>query len=205
MHDVYENTQRKIKLLQSLEYNVVEMWECEWTRLKQTSPDIQTFVDSLEFMAPLNPRDAFCGGRTNAVKLYHRVTPGQKNHYIDVTSLYPWVNKTCVYPKGHPRLISQPGHTDISIYFGLIQCRILSQRELYHPVLPYRHAGKLAFPLCATCVKEEMVKPPLKRSEQCPHSDEQRALTGTWCTPELQKAVELGYDIQYIYEVWQFD
>ena len=181
------------------------MWECEWTRLKQTSPDIQTYVDSLEFVDPLNPRDAFCGGRTNAIKLYHRVTPGQKIHYIDYTSLYPWVNKTCVYPKGHPRLISQPGHTDISIYFGVIQCRVLPPRELYHPVLPYGHAGKLTFPLCASCVKEEMAKPPLERSYQCAHSNEHRALTGTWCTPDLQKAVELSYEIQYIYEVWHFD
>jgi len=72
-------------------------------------------------------------------------------------------------------------------------------------VLPYRHAGKLTFPLFATCVKEEMAKPPLERSYQCAHSDDERALSGTWCTPELQKAVELGYEIQYIYEVWQFD
>ena len=110
-----------------------------------------------------------------------------------------------MYPKGHPRFISQLGHTDISIYFGVIQRRVLPPRELYHPVLPYRHEGKLTFPLCATCVKEEMVKRPLERSAQCNHSDEQRALTGTWCSPELQKAVALGYDIQYLYEVWQFD
>jgi len=120
-------------------------------------------VDSLQFVDPLNPRDAFCGGRTNAIKLYHHVTSGQKIHYIDYTSLYSWVNKKCVYPKGHPRLISQPGHTDINIYFGGIQCRVLPPRELYHPVLPYRHAGKLTFPLCATCVKDEMAKPLLER------------------------------------------
>ena len=78
-------------------------------------------------------------------------------------------------------------------------------RELYHPVLPYRHEGKLTFPLCATCAQEEMAKPLLERSAQCDHSDEQRALTGTWCSPELQKAVELGYAIQYLYEVWQCD
>jgi len=172
MQDVYEKIQRKINLLQALGYNVMEMWECQWTRLKQTSPDIQTFVDCLKFVEPLNPRDAFCGSRTNVVKLYHRVTPGQKIHYIDVTSLYPWVNKTCVYPKGHPRLISQPGHTDISIYFGVIHCRVLPLRELYHPVLAYCHAGKLVFPLCATCVKEEMAKPPLERSDRCTHSNE---------------------------------
>jgi len=133
------------------------------------------------------------------------VTPGQKIHYIDYTSLYPWVNKTYVYPKGHPHFISQPGYTDISIYFGLIQCRVLPPRELYHPVLPYRHEGKLTFPLCATCAQEEMAKPLLERSAKCDHSDEQRALTGTWCSPELQKAVELGYQIQYLYEVWHFD
>ena len=141
MQDVYETTQQKIKQLRALGYHVLEMWGCDWRRLKATSPDLQTFVDSLESTEPLNPRDAFCGGRTNAVKLYHRVTPGQKIHYIDYTSLYPWVNKTCVYPKGHPRFLSQPGHTDISLYFGLIQCRVLPPRALYHPVLPYRHEG----------------------------------------------------------------
>ena len=47
---------------------------------------------------PSTPRDAFCRGRTNAIKLYHHVTPNQKIHYIDYTSLYRWANKTCIYP-----------------------------------------------------------------------------------------------------------
>ena len=29
-------------------------------------------------------------------------------------------------------------------------------------------------------------------------------LRGTWCTPELLKAVELGYTIVHIHEVWHF-
>ena len=205
MQDVYETTQQKIQRLKEQGYTVVQMWECEWARLKDTSLDIRTFVAQLQFTAPLNPRDAFCGGRTNAVKLYHHVTPSQKIHYIDVTSLYPWVNKTCLYPKGHPTFISTPGHTDIRQYFGLIQCQILPPRELYHPVLPYRHDNKLLFPLCAACVEQEMPKRPLERSSECVHTDQQRALTGTWCSPELSKAVDLGYQVQYIYEVWQFD
>ena len=49
-----------------------------------------------------------------------------------------------------------------------------------------------------------MTKPPLERSYLCAHYNDQRILTGTWCTPELKKAVELGYEIQYIYEVWHF-
>ena len=205
LQDVYEASEQKIQRLQRQGYTVVQIWECEWNRLKDTSLDIRTFVAQLQFIEPLNPRDAFCGGRTNAVKLYHHVTPSQKIHYIDVTSLYPWVNKTCVYPKGHPRITFTPGHTDIRQYFGLIQCQILPPRELYHPVLPYRHDNKLLFPLCAACVEQEMPKRPLERSSECVHTDRQRVLTGTWCTPELEKAVELGYQVQYIYEVWHFD
>ena len=110
----------------------------------------------------------------------------------------------CVYHKGHPQFISQLGHTNINNYFGFVKCQVLPPPELYHPVLPHLHAGKLTFPLCATCVKEEMDKPPLKRSHLCAHSEHERALTGTWCTPQLRKAVELGYQIQYIYEVWHF-
>ena len=29
-------------------------------------------------------------------------------------------------------------------------------------------------------------------------------MIGTWCTPELHKAVEQGYEILNIYEVWHF-
>jgi len=161
-------------------------------------------VDSLQFVGALNPRDAFRRGRINAVKLYHHVTLGEKIHYIDYTSLFPWVNKTCIYPKDHPQFISQPGHTNINNYFGVVKCEVLPPPQLYHPILPYRHAGKLTFPLCATCVLEEKDKPTLKRSYLYAHSEQERVLTGTWCTPELQKAVDLAYEIQYIYEVWRF-
>ena len=155
MQNVYETTQDKVQQLTEQGYKVIQMWGCEWKHLKETQPEIDSFVQGLDFIPPLQPRDAFCGGRTNAVKLYHHITPGQKIHYIDVTSLYPWVNKTSVYPKGHPTFISQPGHTDILQYFGLIQCQVLPPRHLYHPVLPYRQDDKLTFPLCATCVQDE--------------------------------------------------
>ena len=60
------------------------------------------------------------------------------------------------------------------------------------------------FPLCKKCAEEELDKPWLDRSEYCSHTEEERCLIGTWCTPELQKAVELGYKIKKIYEVWNF-
>ena len=44
----------------------------------------------------------------------------------------------------------------------------------------------------------------LTRTHYCPHSDADRTLRGTWCTPELVKAVEKGYTLVKIHEVWHF-
>ena len=49
-----------------------------------------------------------------------------------------------------------------------------------------------------------MSKPLLEKSHCCSHTLEQRTLRGTWCTPELVKAVEQGYEIKRIHEVWNF-
>jgi hypothetical protein len=37
------------------------------------------------------------------------------------------------------------------------------------------------------------------------NNDEERSFTGTWVTDELKKALENGYVVQRIYEVWHFD
>ena len=204
MHNVRQATAQQSQSIQALGYPLKEMWECEWNRLKKNHPDIQQFVKNLDISTPLNPRDAFFGGRTNAIKLYHRVEPGEQIWYVDVCSLYPWVNKNGTYPVGHPEFIDQPNHTDISKYFGFVKCKVEPPRQLYHPVLPYRHGKKLTFPLCRTCVEQETVKPMHERTWTCTHTIPERALTGTWCTPELQKAIEKGYKVMYIYEVWHF-
>jgi len=60
------------------------------------------------------------------------------------------------------------------------------------------------FPLCQTCVEEQLAKPWYDRSCVCPHNSTERVMTGTWCTPELEKAVEKGYKILRIHEVWNF-
>ena len=41
----------------------------------------------------------------------------------------------------------------------------------------------------------------LTTTHYCPHSDADRTLRGTWCTPELVKAVEKGYTLVKIHEV----
>ena len=49
-----------------------------------------------------------------------------------------------------------------------------------------------------------MELPWFERTNMCAHTEEQRTMTGTWWTPELQKAVEKGYRILKIHEVWHF-
>jgi len=105
---------------------------------------------------------------------------------------------------GHPNIIVNPEDQDIHHYLGMAKVDVLPPYDLYHPVLPYRHRGKLTIPLCKSCVEEEMSKRLLEKSHHCPHTPEQRQLRGTRCTPELIKAVEVGYRIIKIHEVWHF-
>ena len=48
---------------------------------------------------PLNPRDAFFGGRTEAVRLYVK---DEELHYYDFTSLYPMYASTKLIRKDTP-------------------------------------------------------------------------------------------------------
>ena len=53
-------------------------------------------------------------------------------------------------------------------------------------------------------MEQEQPKPLTERSRCCPHTPSQRCLVGTWPTPELQEAINQGYVIQHVYEVWHF-
>ena len=203
--ELYDATLAKETILKHQGYKVITIWECEWRRLKEQDQNVQTFLQTWQPCLPLNPCHAFFGGRTNAISLYHKVKEGEEIHYVDVMSLYPWVNATCEYPVGHPTIITNPANQNLADYFGMALVDILPPHHLFHPVLPCREGGKLTFPLCAQCVKDEMQKPMMERTAVCTHTQAERTLRGTWCTPELLKAVEKGYRILRIHEVWHFE
>lgn len=99
---------------------------------------------------------------------------------------------------GHPEIvIPAVGETDIENYFGMIKCKVLPPKNLYHPVLPYKSDVKLMFPLCKTCCET------MQQSE-CLHTDKQRALTGTWVSEELKVAVKKGYVILKVSFIYNF-
>lgn len=65
---------------------------------------------------------------------------------------------------------------------------ILPPAGLFCSVLPVHIGQKLTFPL-HSCVREEQAKPMLDRTHYCHHSNADRMLRSTWCTPELVQAV----------------
>lgn len=97
---------------------------------------------------------------------------------------------------GHPEIISE-SFAPLNEYFGLIKCTVLPPRGLYHPVLPYRCNNKLTFPLCRTCADTSQQEP-------CSHSADERAINGTWVSIELMKALEKGYRVVRVDQVWHF-
>lgn len=67
VEEVYDATLKKTAMLRHAGYTVVEQWECEFKKEKKINPELQAFLKELELVSPLNPRDAFYGGRTGAV------------------------------------------------------------------------------------------------------------------------------------------
>ena len=66
LREVYESTQNKQDTLRQRGYDVRIMWECEWDSEVKTNDALRQFLDTLEIVEPLHPRNAFFGGRTKA-------------------------------------------------------------------------------------------------------------------------------------------
>ena len=135
------------------------------------------------------------------MRLHYKVHENETIQYVDVMSLYPYICKYFKFPVGHPRIHVGDACKDTVACLrmeGLILCTIVPPQKLYHPVLPFRCNKKLMFCLCRTCVQTSC-------TGECPHTeDAERALTGTWVMDEVRLAVEKGYRILEIHEVYEY-
>ncbi|KAL2077904.1 hypothetical protein ACEWY4_025589 [Coilia grayii] len=178
-------------------FNVEVMWECQWIHAKKNNAAVIDFMSTYVHPERLNPRQSLFGGRTNVYKLYYKIKEGEKIRYIDFTSLYPACQSKYEYPINNPQIILKD-FQPLKNYFGIIKATVAPPRGLLHPVLPYRCNGKLMFPLCRTCAEQENQTPP------CTHNDAERCISGCWVSIELQRAMEKGYMITKVDEVWHF-
>ncbi|XP_043286864.1 uncharacterized protein [Venturia canescens] len=157
---------------------------------------------------PLNPRDAFFGGRTENMVTLYDVKDGEQIRYVDVCSLYPYICKYSKYPVGHRtvcvgdecRALTGPeNNISLSRVEGLVKCTLLPPPNLYHRVLPVRMHQRLLFGLCRSCCET-------MNQDACPHEDPaERVFSGTWVVDELRKAIACGYKILTVSEIWQYE
>jgi hypothetical protein len=83
---------------------------------------------------------------------------------------------------------------------GLIKCCVMPPKKLFHSVLPYRFKQKLLFCLCRTCAEE------FNMATEFTHTEvRERALTGTWVMDEVRLAVQKGYNVTEVYEVYEYE
>ena len=195
----YKKTCQRIEKIKAGNPDIVfiQKWECDFQNDKSEIQDLIYFLkNDCNISEPINPRDSLFGGRTNAIKLYHKADENEKINYVDFRSLYPDRQKYGTYPLGHPQIITE-NFESVDQYFGIIKCRILPPKGLFLPVLPVRIKGKLLFPLCLTCASNF-------QQETCAHNDTDRIIDGTWVTLEINEAVRQGYKIITIFEVWHY-
>ena len=192
-------TIKKRETIKNAGYNHVSTYECQLNKNKEFQKFAKNFTQ--EIVEPLSPRDAFYGGRTNATKLLYNFKENECGRYVDFCSLYPTVQYYQKYPIGHPTKVFIPEKYDKS-WYGLIKCKVVPPRKLYHPVLPQRikvnSYEKLVFTLCKTCAET-------RSQSKCNHTDAKRSFIGTWTTDEVNKPIEKGYRVLRTYEVWHFD
>ena len=80
-----------------------------------------------------------------------------------------------------------------------MKCTIVPAERLYHPVLPFRANQKVMFGLCRTCVLTS-------NTGECHlNTDEEMALTGTRVIDEVRLAVQKGYRILEIHEMYEYN
>jgi hypothetical protein len=163
-------------------YKVKTIWQHEF----HTS-----FFDPylLKCVQQMNPSECFYGGRTEVFKLYCNAAkfPEDEIHYFDVTSLYPSVYAHRMLPMGNPRYYIgydvdparlHPHHPDR--YFGYVRVRISPPNTDRIGLLPQRdtQTQRLTFPV--------------------------HEMEGCWFTEEIYLAMENGYVVHEIYELYHW-
>ena len=67
MEQLFEDTFEKVEYLKEQGFEVKQKWECELVEEMEHDEDMRRYFEEYELVDPLQPRDAFYGGRTNAI------------------------------------------------------------------------------------------------------------------------------------------
>ena len=121
-------------------------------------------------------RLSYYGGRT---EIFKPLVKDKPIYDSDVNSLYPAVmekNKFPLFEKNNYRIVT-PGNYEKG-KLGIYKIRFRTPENIKIPLLPVHDEGKLIFP---------------KTSDAGTAS-----ITGWYCTPEIEKALSIGYKIEFL-------
>ena len=89
VEEIFQVTQRKTELLKQAGYTVIEQWECDFRKEMKQNETLQEQIEKMSWVSPLEPREAFYGGRTGMAKCHYQADEEEEILYEDFTSLYP--------------------------------------------------------------------------------------------------------------------
>ena len=189
-------------------------WECNFKTKTMKTLESEIFFKKYYKPHPLvrlRSRDCFRGAFFEVFahiwskKLY----PNETLYFVDINGLYSFCALTFKFMTGKYDILLGDKLNNIKIsnnsftYFskpisGTVLITILPPKKLKYPFLLYKtKLGHTVLTLCRTCSEHHSLK--------CNHTDDQRALTGSYLISEIQYSLNLGYKIQYIHECHAYE
>ena len=154
LENSYEETKARLQKIENAGYKVISIWGCEFRKLLSENPGLENELCSHLYVknSPINIRNDLYGVEPKLLKHITESRKGRKIHYVDVTSLYPYICKYSKFSLGHTEVyVGADCPSDCLDREGIIKCKVLPPRKLYHTVLPYKSNSNLMFPLCSPC------------------------------------------------------
>lgn len=190
-------------------HKVEIIWECEMDKFKKYHPDYEIFLSEQYIKRPLQrlvPRDAYKAGYfdTFILKWSYNDFPNENLWLYDVNGLYSFVAIKNKFMIGPYNVLIGPSLNDLKIIdnrfffnnervMGSVFLSILPPNDLIYPFLSYKAKNGMVYqPLCSKCCEN--------RIKKCLHSEQERALNGTWMINEIEYALDLNYKILHVFE-----
>ena len=183
-------------------------WECQYKQLRE-KPEAQFFLKNLFKPHPLyrlKPRDCVKGAYFDVFHLCWSETenPNENMYFLDINGLYSFCAINFKFMIGKYHILLGNALQNLSIQnnkfffenkhiMGTILLTITAPKTLFYPFLSSRIAnGKTVNTLCSQCAN--------KQNKKCFHTDNERAITGSYMLSEIEFALSLGYQILCIHE-----
>lgn len=198
---------------------IITCWGHDWENMKMYDTEVRKWVNDYQFdgddRAPLDPREAYKGGHTEMYKMRHQGEISMVDFVSQYptslmgTSFSPYTGSKIEWnmPIGHPIVLEFPPIASFDFErfdMGVIKCTVVPPKNLYAPFLGCKVPSEIQngtyemiYGLCKACMFE-------RRNDSCTHSENDRAILGTWTLAEIKYSVSLGYRITHITEIWYY-